>query len=300
MCTRSRAVSRSSSEPARTRDDKARLTRLALFFCAICGTAGALLAGCASPRETAAGLARGAGLEPRRFATPGFVLAGYARRSDDRNALLAVYVEGDGAAFLDSTHVSSDPTPTRPVGLELAALGPSRDILYLARPCQYVAAADRRNCQPIYWTTHRYAREVIASMNAAIDQELAARPAKGITLTGYSGGGPTAALIAAMRGDVVRLVTIAGNLDHAYWAKRDRLTPLSGSLNPIDFVAQLASVPQVHFAGADDDVVTPDVIESYRARFPASSDVRVIVVPGFDHRCCWVKEWPRLMQSIAR
>lgn len=226
-------------------------------------------------------------------------MVGYARRAGDPTATISVYVEGDGAAFLDLTTVSSDPTPTRPIGLSLAARDSSRDILYLARPCQYVAGPDRRNCHPVYWTTHRYAPEIIAGMNAAIDQELAARPAKAVTLIGYSGGGPTAALIAARRSDVVRVVTLAGNLDHAYWTRRDGLTPLSGSLNPTDFVTQLAAIPQVHFAGADDDVVTPDVIKSYRSRFPPDAPIRVVVVPGFDHRCCWVEEWPRLMQSLV-
>jgi hypothetical protein len=43
-----------------------------------------------------------------------------------------------------------------------------------------------------------------------------------------------ASLVAARRHDVVRLVTVAGNLDHLAWTTLHGVSPLTGSLNPAD------------------------------------------------------------------
>ncbi|GAB2181920.1 hypothetical protein DLREEDagrD3_21430 [Denitratisoma sp. agr-D3] len=48
--------------------------------------------------------------------------------------------------------------------------------------------------------------------------------ARRLTLVGYSGG--AAALLAARCSDVVRLVTIAGNLDHRAWTRYHHITTL--------------------------------------------------------------------------
>ena len=79
--------------------------------------------------------------------------------------------------------------------------------------------------------------------------------AKSVALVGYSGGGAVVALVAAGRTDVVKLTTVAGNLDHAEWTKKHMISPLSGSLNPADYWRRLVDIPQVHYVGGRDEII---------------------------------------------
>ncbi|HEX7775967.1 MAG TPA: hypothetical protein VF449_05515 [Parvibaculum sp.] len=217
------------------------------------------------------------------YASPG--------RSDD---LLVVYFEGDGLAFLGPRTISNDPTPTEPVALELAKLDPHPSVAYVARPCQYTMKLGARNCDPAYWTSRRYAPEVLASMGSAVDALKRDAGAKRLILVGYSGGGAVAVLLASQRKDVVGIVTVSADLDLAFWTQRDGLSPLTGSLDPADVAAKVEHIPQVHFVGEDDDVVGPSVTQSYLTHMTDRSHARAIEVPHFDHVCCWVDQWPAL------
>ncbi|MFN0043469.1 MAG: alpha/beta fold hydrolase [Alphaproteobacteria bacterium] len=225
-----------------------------------------------------------------------FTLRSYRNFAQPASGTLTVYIEGDGSGWLAGVQ-QPDPTPDNPTALALAAADSSPNRLYLARPCQYEIAPVPARCNPSYWSTRRYAEEVIAAMSLAIDQ--AARPlgAPRIRLVGFSGGGPTSALVAARRTDVTQLVTVAGNLDHGEWTRMFKVTPLAGSLNPPDFAATLARIPQVHFSGMRDDIVPKAVLEAYLRRLPAGSPVRVVDVPRADHDCCWRDLWPGLLRS---
>jgi len=220
----------------------------------------------------------------------------YAAWQPGRTAeILTVYLEGDGFAYLDASHPSQDPTPIDPLALHLAlADARSEAVAYLGRPCQYVMPAHGRGCSWPYWTLRRYAPEVVDSAGRAIDQLKAKAGAKRVLLVGYSGGGALAALLAARRPDVAGLVTVAANLDLAYWTHRDGLSPLVGSLDPAQEAGRLGSVPQLHFAGGRDRVVGADVTRSYLAHLPPGNLARMEVLPEADHHCCWVEDWPKL------
>src|SRR5690606_13044781 len=221
-----------------------------------------------------------------------FALASYVPRTINPSERLTVYIEGDGLAWINASQVSLDPTPLNPVGLKLALRHQSGNAAYLARPCQYARAGD--NCRIAYWTSRRFSEEVIASANLAIDQLKKQFGAKEMELVGYSGGGAVAALVAARRHDVIRLVTVAGNLDHQAWTALHRISPLTQSLNPADAWRLLQTIPQKHFVGAKDDNITPAVIQAYRDRFPATAPISSEVVPAQTHECCWEQVWPVL------
>ena len=206
---------------------------------------------------------------------------------------LTIYFEGDGLAWLNSSTPSSDPTPVDPLALKLA-LRDTTPSAYLARPCQFVGGEQQRNCSKKYWTSHRFSPEVIHSTNQAIDQLKRGVGATELILVGYSGGGAVAALVAAQRADVARLMTVAGNLDPRAWAAEHHLSPLSGSLNPADDWAQLQHVPQTHFVGGKDTAVGESVARAFAARFPPSLAPTIIVIPGYDHHCCWEASWSAL------
>lgn len=213
-------------------------------------------------------------------------------------AQLTVYLEGDGLAWETPAQPSHDPTPVSPTGLQLALADPGAGpVAYLARPCQFTAGRDPA-CTEAYWTGWRFAPEVVEAAGQALDALKARFGAARLRLVGFSGGGALAALLAARRGDVAQLVTVAGNLDHRAWTVRHRLEPLVGSLNPADYRADLANVPQWHFSGARDRVVPPAMAQDFAAGLGTGSQTQVIVVPGYDHHCCWTQDWPRLLSVI--
>ncbi|MDP3482188.1 MAG: alpha/beta hydrolase [Sulfuricella sp.] len=254
------------------------------------------LAGCAdlSPQsrwQHADQLADKAGWQKLRIPTDKFILSAYVPKNSAQADTLTVYIEGDGLAWLTRSQASNDPTPRNPIALELALRHPQGMAVYLARPCQYVEASDAINCRQTYWTGGRFAPEVVETSNQAISALKQRVGADKLVLIGYSGGGAIAALVAARRNDVVRLITVAGNLDHRAWARMHHVPALEDSLNPVDEWQSLIDVPQRHFVGERDEIVSLDVADSYASRFPSDRRPEVITIPDFDHVCCWVENW---------
>ena len=223
-----------------------------------------------------------------------FVLAAFVPPQLRPGEVLTVYIEGDGLAYVSGDAPSFDPTPLEPVALRLALRDVPGSAAYLARPCQYVAGAARRGCEAKFWTSHRFAPEVIRATGAALDMLKARAGARRLALVGYSGGGDVAALAAAGRDDIASLTTVAAPLDHAAWTRAERLAPLTGSLNPADAWPRLRHIPQKHYVGGKDRVVGEAPARAYAGRFPASERPPVVVLPEFDHACCWVERWPEL------
>ncbi len=226
-----------------------------------------------------------------------FVLTAYRPLQIQPQSLLTVYIEGDGAAWINENQVSYDPSPVKPVALQLALRHPDNAVAYLARPCQFVAAADVGPCKPEYWTNKRFAPEVIAASDAAISYLKQLYKAEKITLIGYSGGGAVAALVAARRQDILQLITVAGNLDHTGWTTRHKLSPLLGSLNPVDFLPDLINIPQIHYVGENDQVIEAEITQSYVDRFPAAKRPQIRRIANTDHYCCWIENWPMLLNG---
>lgn len=221
-----------------------------------------------------------------------FDLAAWTPRNISQSPELAIYIEGDGLAWISSDTPSADPTPVTPVALQLALAQPEGNAAYLARPCQFVFGS---RCERRFWTSHRFAPEVVDSANRAVDALKAKFGAQRLTLVGYSGGGAVAALLAGRRNDVERLITVAGNLDHRAWTSYHRVSPLTGSLNAADERNKLGHLRQWHFTGQRDRVVPPFLAQSFVAGL-SSADVSV--VEGYDHKCCWAENWPTLWKII--
>ena len=78
-----------------------------------------------------------------------------------------VYIEGDGAAFNAKGRPTSDPTPSDTLVRQMAFNDPADNVIYVARPCQYVKDP---MCVPAYWTTARFAPEVISAESNVIKQ----------------------------------------------------------------------------------------------------------------------------------
>lgn len=236
------------------------------------------------------------GFDKLDIKTHSFTLRAWQSQPKQSNQM-HVYIEGDGFSWVTRTQPSRNPTPIYSIVPELAVQDTEVNSVYLARPCQYVSL-ELRSCDKAYWTNSRFSKEVVDSMNDAISQLKIAAKVKDLVLIGYSGGGALAVLIAAQRNDVISIVTIAGNLDHKAWTKHHHLSTLDRSLNPPDYWQSVILVPQIHFVGGVDKIVPVDIYKSYREKFPENANIHMEILSGFDHKCCWVKNWNQLLGKV--
>lgn len=232
-----------------------------------------------------------------RLETSPISLVAFVPRMPPVSNTLTVYIEGDGLAWISRDQPSRDPTPIDPLALRLALAQPKGAAAYLARPCQYLTSNSLANCAPKWWRAERFSEAVVVATLQALDRLKERSDSKHLVLVGYSGGGALAALAAARRSDVIKIVTVAGNLDHAAWSRFHDVSPLSGSLNPADETLLLANMEQIHLAGGMDKVVPPKLVEGYVARYRNKRRPHLNIFPGFDHSCCWVKDWPLLWSN---
>lgn len=270
--------------------------RFLLIFMLLLSAAGA---GCSSMsplmnRNAAADrAARAGGFEKSFIKTKSFTLTTYYRCAKPGDPL-NLYIEGDGSAWLSRTRLSDDPTPRRPLVLELAGMDPAANVAYLSRPGQYTAT-DSSLCDPSYWSDKRFSSEVVDALNDAIEALRTRTSAIRINLIGYSGGAALAALIAAKRNDVVSLRTVAGNLDPEAVNRYHNVSPLNGSLNPMDAAVKLKGLPQRHFVGSKDAVIPPFVAQSFMKRAGDQDGGKITIVEGASHANGWRERWKSLL-----
>lgn len=250
-----------------------------------------IMSGCA--KQTTEQVANQSGFSRQYIQTDKFALLSYQKVTQPKQPL-NIYIEGDGRAWISRTRLSSDPSPRGGLVMSLAALDPSANVIYLARPCQYSPDDLKTVCEKKYWSEARYANEIIQSMDQAVTKIKNRAQAEKINLIGYSGGAAIAILLAANRNDIASIRTIAGNLDLTAMQEHHNTTPLSDSLDPIKFASKINSIPQVHFNGKKDSVVPVIVAENFRkaANLPAKN---VITLDNNSHNRGWVEAWPKLL-----
>ena len=244
--------------------------------------------GCAGRLNHAEELARPAGLVRQTVETQNYSLAAWVRLSDPARPV-TIYIEGDGAAYDGDGNPSLDPTPRKALALSLATYDPAVNVMYLARPCQYVK--DSR-CRFADWTTRRFDEPAVSAMNEAIDRLI---PQDGkINLVGYSGGGAIAALLAERRADVLSLRTITGNLDPAGVNHLHHATENLSALNPMTDASKLSHLPQLHFVGDHDDAVPVSFADRFVQAEGEKSCASVVHVNAA-HEEGWEDAWANLL-----
>ena len=92
-------------------------------------------------------------------------------------------------AFNARGKATQDPTPHGTLVRELAFGDNSPNVIYLARPCQYVKSPI---CSKRHWTTARFSPEVINAEYEAIKNIASNNP---VILIGFSGGAQVAGLV---------------------------------------------------------------------------------------------------------
>lgn len=205
----------------------------------------------------------------------------------DKNRPYVFYIEGDGAAFNGKYKVSRNPTPRRQMFIKLAAMDERPNVVYIGRPCQYTPMSMNPKCNNQYWTNRRLSEEVVESINQVINK---INNKHKFSLVGFSGGGGVAVLIAAKNKQVKDIVTIAANLDLAAFVDYHNVSPMIGSLNPIDYTSEVSNIPQLHISGGKDNIVPPFIADKFVQK-ANSNCVKQKIFPEITHRSGWQPVW---------
>ena len=241
-------------------------------------------------QQTADTVAQAGNLVQQKIATDDFLLTTYQRfDSTADNKQMVVYIEGDGMAWISRDQLSSNPTPVQPIALKLASIDTNANVLYVARPCQYLWPQKMNRCSSKYWSNKRSSEEVISSINQAISIVKQKQNIPSIRLIGYSGGGGIAALIADRRADVSEFVSVSGNLNYKLFTQTHNLSPMNGSIDPITVANQIDSIPQIHYVGADDKIIPRQIALSF------SDKVKVINNVSHDN---WPDKWAQILKTV--
>lgn len=266
-----------------------------IFFTGILISLSFLLVGCVTDdsRITAKEIAQHSMLSRDDIQTNPFLIATWSRITAPVHSL-RVYIEGDGFAWKSRTQPSDDPTPRKPIGLTLAATDKNQNVLYIARPCQFIGPPLPAHCDERVWTSDRFSPSVIDAMNDALSQFVKQYPGVKLELIGYSGGGNIAAILAERRTDVRSLRTVAGNLDVAYVNAIHHVSAMPDAVSAIDRASALRTMPQLHFSGDADKTVTPEVAQRFQ-RAVGGTCSQVDIVSNMTHGSDWAAIWPQLL-----
>lgn len=258
-----------------------------------------LVQGCAGGavlRQAAVARAQAQGFTVPQLEPDRFQLLVMLRQRSRSESPLAVYIEGDGAPWPTPHLPPRDPTPTQDTLLSMAEIDPGPLVAYLGRPCQFLTGKQLSNCDASYWDEARFAPEVLAEYQQLLDKLKRLTGASKLKLTGYSGGGVIATLLAAQRDDVEALTTVAAPLSLSHWTSLHGISPLSRSLDPAQLPVGSRLPPALHWAGGRDAIVPSAVVGAFVQRHGG----RLKIQPEFDHVCCWAQQWPRLLEEQSK
>lgn len=202
-----------------------------------------------------------------------------------------VVVESDGLAYLDYNTPSPDPTPNDPYGfwlaMYLASALPSYDVVYAARPCQFLDEKELPKCRPGLWLNDRFGAEAQALVSAAIPAELAPRRK---IYVGVSGGGVIAAHLALNAKDADMLIGVAAPMSLNDWAEHHNVRTFADADDPAAHAKELKRIPTASFAGKNDTVVP--------AAFASTKYNPVFVLPNATHANAAKMAAPRVAELI--
>jgi len=181
---------------------------------------------------------------------------------------IMVVFESDGAPWRALGYFPPpDPTPRRPVGAEIARALAQRfpgPVIYLGRHCQFLIPGrpdfSRRCTNSRLWARARFAPEVVSDFRQWLLHLVEENPGlqdRPWLLTGFSGGGTIAALLATELPETKCLVTFAAPLDLRDWAQLQNLSPLYESLDPADRSYAISRLPELGIWLGNKDRVSP-------------------------------------------
>ena len=231
---------------------------------------------------------------PRTITVDGYQIKTY-ERTHALGGVATVYIEGSGNVWgrgFDLANIMDDPTPQNPVGMVLASNDTGKNVIYVARPCQYgMKKVGADTCPADTLTTRMYAPDMVALYNHVLDGLKSRYRFTKFQLVGYESGGGLATLLASERDDVLSLRTVAGILDTETFARAKGLTGFEVSVNPVTRVPKLIDVPQHHYLAQFDDLVPNEIYHSFAQAFGNNRCLSYTLVPEVDHTYDWAETW---------
>ena len=210
--------------------------------------------------------------EEKQIETTHFSIAVWEKSTIQKGQPLRIYFEGDG-----------DPNPLNKVAFELAEADKTPNVIYVARPCQWV---DDKICKrkPEIYKEARFHPEIMQEMQELTSYLIRKHQASEVELIGYDGGA-TIALNMATKMPIKRVITVAGIVDvDAYNAYHDLpdIAPEEAE-NPVNQLGALAQIPQIHYVGKADDITPPRLAERFVGRMQNPKSAVVKAVSGVGH-----------------
>jgi len=201
-----------------------------------------------------------------------FPFAVWEKTTIQKGRPLHIYFEGDG-----------DPNPYHKVAFDFAQQDPTSNVVYVARPCQWV---DKKICsqKPQIYKEARFHPEIMREMKELTEYLIRKHQASSVTLIGYDGGA-VIALNMASQLPINKVITIAGITDILAYNTYHNLPEIDPDdlENPVDNLDLLEQVPQVHYVGKDDEVTPRRLVERFVSRMKNPKSAVVKVVPGTGH-----------------
>lgn len=200
--------------------------------------------------------------------------------------LIHVVIEGDGYAWIDRFTPSDNPTPKKPVGLYIAERAAQKSVVYMGRPCQYVRSD---LCRPVYWTSSRFAPEVLDAFENALDRLKDMYGNTKFHLTGFSGGAYIAFALAAHRDDISSVTTVAGLMDPYEWTLHHDVSALKTPWDTQDLIKETEHVSFQHFCGSKDTIIPCSLLYDFvkKAESLGRNGHHVSVIEGETHQSLW-------------
>ena len=184
---------------------------------------------------------------------------------------LRIYLEGDG-----------NPNPSHRIALYYAEQDTTKNVIYVARPCQWI---NDKICQlkPEIYKEQRFHPEIIREIEEVVLHLKNKYKASEIELIGYDGGA-TIALNLATQMNIKRVITIAGILDTNAYVRQNGVPEMPDAQNPADKLSLLAEVPQIHYVGGNDEITPRRAAERFISKMknPKSAMVRSVNGGGHD------------------
>ncbi len=225
------------------------------------------------------------GLKSKIYQTKNFNIFTLQKISDKREPI-RIYVEGDGRAYINRYRVSPDPTPDTNFLLQLVMQDSSPNLVYIARPCQYV---DSDKCEEKYWTSHRFSAEAIAAIQEVVNSF---SPQQDLELVGYSGGAQI--ILHLTNKNIKNIRTINGNLD---LEKFSQLNKMPNFLAPKLDYKRISLIRQTHFVGTDDPIIPIDIFRRYKLRMKKKNCINLKLIPDASHSKNWIEQWDKLLEK---
>ena len=223
-----------------------------------------LLSGCAWMRPDPNGFI------DKKIETEYLTFSVWEKEGIENGKPLRIYLEGDG-----------NPNPKDKIALYYAEQDPTKNVIYLARPCQW---SEDKICKtkPEIYKEQRFHPEIMREIEEVVLYLKSKYKAPEVELIGYDGGA-TVALNLASQMNVKRVITIAGILDTNAYTRYNDLQDMPDAQNPADKLSVLAEVEQIHYVGSQDEMTPRRAAERFVAKMQSPKSASVRSVNGIGH-----------------